>query len=62
MVKTGFRLVIGSWKIIDSWLPRSAASRVRAAQQVERLAFARFTNIASPLTCVEAVAAAGASA
>ena len=22
MVKTGFRLVIGSWKIIEIWLPR----------------------------------------
>ena len=33
-VKTGFRLVIGSWKIIEMWLPRMA--RISRFESVSR--------------------------
>lgn len=54
-VKTGFRLVIGSWKIMATSLPRMARMRGSGSVNRSSVSPARLTNRAWPLTCVEAV-------
>ena len=62
MVKTGFRLVIGSWKIIASSLPRSLRMRARRSLSRSTTAPSRSRTALSPLTCALAVWRQAASA
>ena len=55
MLNTGFRLVIGSWKIIATSLPRSARMRGSGSASRSSRSPARSTNQASPLTRVAAL-------
>src|SRR5437899_1219870 len=54
-VKTGFRLVMGSWKIMAISLPRMRRMARSGSASKSMVWPARLVNRAWPLTCVEAV-------